>query len=107
MTASLDDFAPALERAVAHARRWLASQPDRAIPPSADADAIAARLGDALPAGPCPPERVIDRLVEAIEPGLMAMGAGRFYGWVIGGALPAALAADWLKSAWDQNTAIR
>ena len=41
------------------------------------------------------------------EPGLMAMGSGRFYGWVIGGVLPAALGADWLVSAWDQNTGLR
>ena len=46
-------------------------------------------------------------LAEAAEPGLMAMGSGRFYGWVIGGTLPAALAADWLVSAWDQNTGLR
>ena len=37
----------------------------------------------------------------------MAMPSGRFFGWVIGGALPAALAADWLTSAWDQNSGMR
>jgi len=41
--------------------------------------------------------------VGAVDPGLTAMPSGRFFGWVIGGALPAALAADWLTSAWDQN----
>ncbi len=37
----------------------------------------------------------------------MAMGSGRFFGWVIGGTLPAALGADWMVSAWDQNTGMR
>ena len=50
---------------------------------------------------------MIDRLAEVAEPGLMAMGSGRFFGWVLGGVLPAALGADWLVSAWDQNTALR
>lgn len=39
--------------------------------------------------------------------GLMGMGSGRFFGFVIGGAVPAALAADWLVTAWDQNTGLR
>ena len=64
-------------------------------------------LGGPLPDGPTDPARVVDLLAEAAEPGLMAMGSGRFYGWVIGGTLPAALAADWLVSAWDQNTGLR
>jgi glutamate/tyrosine decarboxylase-like PLP-dependent enzyme len=50
---------------------------------------------------------VIDELAAKAEPGLMAMGSGRFYGWVIGGTLPSALAADWLISAWDQNAGMR
>ncbi len=47
---------------------------------------------------------VVDELARLAEPGLMAMPSGRFFGWVIGGTLPAALAADWLVSAWDQNS---
>jgi glutamate/tyrosine decarboxylase-like PLP-dependent enzyme len=48
---------------------------------------------------------VIDRLAEDVGAGLLATGAGRFFGWVIGGTLPATIAADWLASAWDQNAA--
>ena len=54
-----------------------------------------------------PPEDVVDLLATLADPGLMAMPSGRFFGWVIGGTLPAALAADWLVSAWDQNTGLR
>ena len=50
---------------------------------------------------------MVDYLATKAEPGLMAMPSGRFFGWVIGGTLPAALAADWLVSAWDQNAGLR
>lgn len=52
-------------------------------------------------------KEVIDFLATKAEPGLMAMPSGRFFGWVIGGTLPAAMAADWLVSAWDQNSGLR
>ncbi|MEZ0448917.1 pyridoxal phosphate-dependent decarboxylase family protein [Cellulomonas sp. ICMP 17802] len=107
MTARWPAFAPALERAVHHAREWLLSLPERPVRPSADADALAAVLGGPLPEGPTAPEVVVDELAAGIEPGLMGMPSGRFFGWVIGGTHPAALAADWLTSAWDQNTALR
>jgi glutamate/tyrosine decarboxylase-like PLP-dependent enzyme len=81
--------------------------PDRQIPPRATADEIHQRLGGPLPEAPSDPAEVVDLLAELVEPGLMAMPSGRFFGWVIGGALPAALAADWLISAWDQNTGMR
>jgi glutamate/tyrosine decarboxylase-like PLP-dependent enzyme len=96
-----------LVRASAHARRWLSSLGSRRVGPVASADEIAGQLGGPLAAEGASPEEVIDRLAAVAEPGLMAMGSGRFYGWVIGGVLPAALGADWLVSAWDQNTALR
>ena len=96
----------ALDRAVAHATSWLRSQDDRPVPPAVDADEVARRLGD-LPDGPTPPAEVVDLLAEACEPGLVAIPSGRFFGMVIGGSLPAALGADWLTSAWDQNVGLR
>jgi glutamate/tyrosine decarboxylase-like PLP-dependent enzyme len=60
-----------------------------------------------MPENGLPAEEVIDFLATQAEPGLMAMPSGRFFGWVIGGTLPAAMAADWLVSAWDQNAFLR
>jgi glutamate/tyrosine decarboxylase-like PLP-dependent enzyme len=96
----------ALERAHHHAAAWLATLDDRPVPPTVDTDEMVRRLGD-LPEAPTPAAEVVDLLAEACEPGLVAIPSGRFFGMVIGGALPAALGADWLTSAWDQNTGLR
>jgi glutamate/tyrosine decarboxylase-like PLP-dependent enzyme len=96
-----------LDRAAAHAQSWLASIPDRPVPPTTSADELRAGFAAPLPDGPTDPAEVIDLLATLADPGLMAMPSGRFFGWVIGGTLPAALAADWLVSAWDQNTGMR
>src|SRR4051794_34136504 len=101
-----DDDA-ALDRAVAHAHRWLETVPGRRVPAEGTADEAAPRLGPALPPHGRPATEVIDRLAAAVEPGLMANASGRFFGWVMGSSLPAALAADWLVSAWDQNAGMR
>src|SRR5690349_5218162 len=96
-----------LDRAAVHARRWLASLPSRRVPATGTADDTAARLGRGLPERGLPADQVIDALAAAAEPGLMASGSGRFYGWVFGAALPTTIAADWLVSAWDQNAILR
>jgi glutamate/tyrosine decarboxylase-like PLP-dependent enzyme len=98
---------PELDAAITHARRWLADLPDRAIPASVDAASVLAAFPAALPDRGSSPVQVIEDLVAHVEPGLMASQSGRFYGWVMGGTLPAALAADWLVSAWDQNAGMR
>ncbi len=97
----------ALARAHDHAVSWLASLADRPVPPQSSVEQIVARLGIGLPDGPTAPSEVVDLLAHACEPGLTAMPSGRFYGMVIGGSHPAALAADWLTSAWDQNAGLR
>jgi glutamate/tyrosine decarboxylase-like PLP-dependent enzyme len=96
----------ALERAREHAMTWLGSLDERPVPPTVDTDEMVRRLGD-LPDGPTSSADVVDLLAETCEPGLVAIPSGRFFGMVIGGALPAALGADWLTSAWDQNVGLR
>lgn len=96
-----------LDVAGRHAQAWLAGIRERPIPPRLGPDEIKDRLGRELPESGEPAVDVIERLAEGAEPGLIAIGSPRFYGWVIGGTQPVALAADWLVSAWDQNTGLR
>lgn len=107
MTVHGDDFDRALARAADHARAWLGSVDKRRVAPSATADEVVAALGGPLPALGCDPAEVVDLLAAGVEPGLMAIQSGRFFGWVMGGTLPAGLAADWLVSTWDQNAGMR
>ena len=107
MSARRNTYDAALDRAVVHAKEWLESLPDRPVPPRMSADQIAPSFAGPLPDGPTDPAEVVDLLAALAEPGLMAIPGGRFFGWVMGGTLPAALAADWLTSAWDQNAGMR
>ena len=107
MPISPDDYRTALDHAHSHAQDWLDSVPDRKVAPSRTADELLKEFAVPLPEHPSDPVEVIDELARLAEPGLMAMPSGRFFGWVIGGTLPAALAADWLVSAWDQNAGMR
>ena len=102
-----EDYRAALDVAHRHALTWLESVRDRQVRPDLDVDGILARLQPRLPEAGMSPAAVIEELAEAAAPGLMAMGSPRFYGFVIGGTYPAAMAADWLVSAWDQNTGSR
>ena len=107
MTARPEVFRPALDRARVHADAWLSSVPTRDIGPKASADELHAAFAKPLQDGPTDPAQVVDELAALSEPGLMAIASGKFYGWVMGGTLPAALAADWLTSTWDQNAGLR
>src|SRR5512141_1705059 len=107
MSAPEERYSDALETAARHARQWLESQGTRPVGPRVTATDLAADFGGPLPREGTPAAEVVDYLATKAEPGLMAMPSGRFFGWVIGGTLPAALAADWLVSAWDQNAGLR
>jgi len=103
----MDRREAALARAHHHTLRWFASLADRPVPPQASVEEVVAQLGTELPDEPSDPADVVDLLAAACDPGLTAMPSGRFFGFVIGGGHPAAVAADWLTSAWDQNAGLR
>jgi glutamate/tyrosine decarboxylase-like PLP-dependent enzyme len=102
-----EEYARALAAAARHSTEWLRSLSGRPVGPSVSAHDLTEAFGGPLPRGGTPAAEVVDLLAATAEPGLMAMPSGRFFGWVIGGTLPAALASDWLVSAWDQNACLR
>lgn len=90
-----------------HAAEYLVGLPDRTVPAVVDSPETLHLLGGDLPDGPSDPVDVLDQLVAGARDGLSATGSGRFFGFVIGGALPAAVAADMMAVAWDQNVGLR
>jgi glutamate/tyrosine decarboxylase-like PLP-dependent enzyme len=100
------DIRPLLQRTADLAASFLESLDDRPIFPRTSAAELREALGGALPERPTDAEEVIEALAAAADPGIVAMPSGRYFGFVIGGGLPAALAADWLTSAWDQNAGL-
>jgi glutamate/tyrosine decarboxylase-like PLP-dependent enzyme len=92
-----------LESAAQRSIRYLRGLDARPVGPTPEAVNALAQLDGELPAGPSDPEAVLDRLDRLGSPATVASAGGRYFGFVIGGALPAALAANWLAGAWDQN----
>jgi glutamate/tyrosine decarboxylase-like PLP-dependent enzyme len=85
---------------------FLESLDERPVFPSASEDELHERLGGPLPEEPTPPRTVVSELAADADGGVVGMAGGRYFGFVIGGAVPASLAADWLTSVWDQNAGL-
>src|SRR4051795_7916509 len=92
-----------LARAAELAADHLASAAERHAGARAGAAELRDALGGRLPDDGVPADRVIEELARDAAPGLGASPGPRYFGFVVGGGLPAALAADWLTAAWDQN----
>jgi glutamate/tyrosine decarboxylase-like PLP-dependent enzyme len=83
--------------------RYRASLVGRSVVPTPEALGRLALLDEPMPEKPCDASEVLRLLDEIGSPATMATAGGRFFGFVIGSSLPAALAADWLATAWDQE----
>jgi glutamate/tyrosine decarboxylase-like PLP-dependent enzyme len=100
------DMRSALETAAGHALTHIESLADAPVAATVDPSTLRRRLGKPLEDAGVPATRVIDELVADTQGGITGSAGGRFFGWVMGGALPSAVAADWLTTAWDQNAAM-
>ncbi|MBN2394421.1 MAG: aspartate aminotransferase family protein [Anaerolineae bacterium] len=95
-----------LESTLAHALNYIESLDEAPVSATASLADLRQRLGRPLASEGIDATQVIDELVADVQGGVLGTSGGRFFGWVVGGAVPAALAADWLTSTWDQPAAL-
>ncbi len=95
-----------LQSVALRAARYLEEIGERRAGPSQEAVRALDAFLEPLPEEPTSPEEVIRMLDEVGSPATMGIAGRRFFGFVIGGSLPAALGANWLGSAWDQNAGL-
>ena len=96
----------ALARAAELARDFVAALPDRPVHATASLEELRSRFGGPLPDEGEDPTAVVQALADNARDGLVASAGPRYFGFVIGGGLPAAIGADWLTTAWDQNAGL-
>jgi glutamate/tyrosine decarboxylase-like PLP-dependent enzyme len=102
----MTDTRALLRRTAELAADFLDSLEDRPVFPQVSPAELRALLQVPLQDESLSPEQVVEELAAAADPGLVAIPSGRYFGFVIGGGLPAALASDWLASTWDQNAGL-
>jgi len=102
----MDDLRELLELTAAIASDFYETLPDRPVYPRATVAELHAAISSPLPEHGLPARTVIAELAAAVDPGLVAEASGRYFGFVVGGAVPASIAADWLTSTWDQNAGL-
>jgi glutamate/tyrosine decarboxylase-like PLP-dependent enzyme len=95
-----------LHKTADYAADFLESLPERPVMPMVDLEELRSRMGGPVPDGSTDPREVIAELASVGSEAAIGIPGGRYFGFVIGGAVPAALAADWLTSTWDQNAGL-
>jgi glutamate/tyrosine decarboxylase-like PLP-dependent enzyme len=96
----------ALERAAELGIEYIESISERQVAPASSIEELREALDLPLPEGPTDAATVVEELAREVEPGLTQVSSGRYFGFVIGGSVPAATGADWLTTAWDQNAGL-
>ena len=104
MSAADTNLAPLLQQTLDAALSYLTA--DDSVAATATLEELRSRLCLPLNTDPIDPEAVLSDLLRGVDGGITRSTGGRFFGWVIGGTLPAALSADWLTSTWDQNAGV-
>ncbi len=99
------DMKALLEETAARAARYAAAVGEMRVAPRREEVARLEALAGPLPQGPSDPRETLALLDDVGSPATVATTGGRYFGFVIGGALPAAVAANWLTGIWDQNAA--
>lgn len=99
-------FRKALDTAYANVISHLENLDTSSVAATADLQTLRKRFAKPLADEGVSPEQVVEELAKGVEGGLLGTAGGRFFGWVIGGSVPAALAADLMTSAWEQNAAL-